>query len=174
MSEIGFICGFCAKPFGVRPQDFGLLVHHQTRKHFHYNSGYRELMEIRRPDTIIELKRAPGTCCPEPTCDHNPDCLICEMCSSICSECKRGEEGEKVKTHEERNKLDRRGKRNYEQNLEIISRRGKKDAGENRQKHIGESKRDEDPQTATTFPEDNTEENWEGSERCFGGSIIGA
>lgn len=51
--------------------------------------------------------------------------------------------------------LERRGKRNYEQNLEIISGRGEKDAGEDRPEHIGEGKRDENPQTAITVQIDN-------------------
>lgn len=37
----------------------------------------------------IELKRSPGTCCPDPTCDERKDPLICESCGCVCSECKR-------------------------------------------------------------------------------------
>jgi hypothetical protein len=47
----------------------------------------------------IELRRAPGTCCPEPSCDHgwhgklqgrDPRelSLICEGCGMRCRECK--------------------------------------------------------------------------------------
>ena len=41
----------------------------------------------------LELKRAPGTCCPDPTCDHRKDPLICESCGALCSECKRKKGG---------------------------------------------------------------------------------
>ena len=34
----------------------------------------------------IELKRAPGTCCPEPSCDYG-DCDVCESCGAACLEC---------------------------------------------------------------------------------------
>ncbi|GAG28369.1 unnamed protein product [marine sediment metagenome] len=51
--------------------------------------------------------------------------------------------------------LERRGRRNYEQNLENVSRRGEKDAGEDRSEHFGEGKRDENPQTAITIQIDN-------------------
>lgn len=40
-------------------------------------------------DKWIELKRAPGTCCPEPTCDYggfNWGC--CQMCGKDCKTCK--------------------------------------------------------------------------------------
>lgn len=41
------------------------------------------------PESYMELKRTPGTCCPEPTCDTRPDCLICESCRTVCSSCER-------------------------------------------------------------------------------------
>lgn len=37
----------------------------------------------------IDLQRAPGTCCPEPSCDNRKDPLICESCGHLCSECER-------------------------------------------------------------------------------------
>lgn len=37
----------------------------------------------------LELKRSPGTCCPDPTCDIKQDPMICESCGHICSECNR-------------------------------------------------------------------------------------
>lgn len=64
-------------------------------------------------------------------------------------------EGAMMKDEKTAENLERRGKRNYEQNLEIISGRGEKDAGEDRQKHFGEGKRDENPQTAITIQIDN-------------------
>jgi len=51
--------------------------------------------------------------------------------------------------------LERRGRRDYEQNLENVSRRGEEEAGEDRSEHIREGKRDEDPQTAITIQIDN-------------------
>ena len=40
------LCAFCGKDFGDEDASFGRLVSHQRCKHFHYNSGYRKLMEI--------------------------------------------------------------------------------------------------------------------------------
>jgi len=35
------------------------------------------------------LKRAPGTCCPEPSCDYAGfDYVQCKMCNSVCKDCK--------------------------------------------------------------------------------------
>lgn len=62
---------------------------------------------------------------------------------------------EKTKTAEV---LERRRKRNYEQNLEYVPRRGKKNAGENRPEYIWEGKRDEALQDAVTVQRDNTGE----------------
>ncbi len=39
----------------------------------------------------LELKRAPGTCCPDPSCDDRKDPLVCEGCGWVCSDCKRKE-----------------------------------------------------------------------------------
>ena len=35
-----------------------------------------------------ELRRAPGTCCPEPSCDYGR-CEVCKMCGADCSKCQR-------------------------------------------------------------------------------------
>lgn len=37
---------------------------------------------------VIELRRAPGTCCPEPSCDYRTG-GVCEMCGHRCDECGR-------------------------------------------------------------------------------------
>ena len=38
---------------------------------------------------IIELKRAPGICCPEPSCDYvGFDYSVCSGCGAVCKECK--------------------------------------------------------------------------------------
>jgi len=38
----------------------------------------------------IELRRAPGTCCPEPACDYaNFDFTVCKSCGAKCDECVR-------------------------------------------------------------------------------------
>ncbi len=42
-----------------------------------------------KTETTIELRRKPGTCCPEPSCDHDPDCEVCESCGRKCSTCAR-------------------------------------------------------------------------------------
>jgi hypothetical protein len=50
----------------------------------------------------IELRRAPGTCCPEPSCDHGwhgklrgrdpkEQSLVCDGCGKRCRECKRSQ-----------------------------------------------------------------------------------
>jgi len=64
-------------------------------------------------------------------------------------------EGAMMRNEKTAENLERRGRRDYEQNLEIISRRGERDAGEDRQEHIGEGKWNEDPQTAITIQIDN-------------------
>ena len=48
----------------------------------------------------IELRRAPGTCCPEPTCDYvrEKEYTECESCGSSCSECKKPPKGGEDKT----------------------------------------------------------------------------
>jgi hypothetical protein len=40
---------------------------------------------------MMELKRIPGTCCPEPTCDHEKvvDGMSCKSCGSACASCHR-------------------------------------------------------------------------------------
>jgi len=40
-----------------------------------------------RRDDVIELRRAPGTCCPEPSCDYRKG-DECEMCGHRCDTCK--------------------------------------------------------------------------------------
>ncbi len=53
----------------------------------------------------IAIRRAPGTCCPEPSCDYhgyNPEKdrnLRCAMCGTCCRTCIRGgkEEGDHVR-----------------------------------------------------------------------------
>lgn len=37
---------------------------------------------------VIELRRAPGVCCPEPSCDYRKG-GACEMCGHRCDECGR-------------------------------------------------------------------------------------
>lgn len=37
----------------------------------------------------ICLKRAPGTCCPEPSCDYKQPCIVCGNCGKECSFCER-------------------------------------------------------------------------------------
>lgn len=38
----------------------------------------------------FELKRAPGTCCPEPSCDYSShDGVKCKGCGHTCAECNR-------------------------------------------------------------------------------------
>jgi hypothetical protein len=37
---------------------------------------------------VIELRRAPGVCCPEPSCDYRKG-EACEMCGHRCDECGR-------------------------------------------------------------------------------------
>ena len=48
---------------------------------------------------MIELRRAPGVCCPEPSCDHgwhgqliaqglNETGMECESCGQKCCDCK--------------------------------------------------------------------------------------
>ena len=40
-------------------------------------------------DSILELKRAPGICCPEPTCDYTrPEYKACEGCGKQCRTCR--------------------------------------------------------------------------------------
>jgi len=38
------------------------------------------------PDISIR-RAAPGTCCPEPSCDYGPKAR-CEMCGAECKECR--------------------------------------------------------------------------------------
>jgi len=40
-------------------------------------------------ESIIELRRAPGTCCPEPSCDNIANPESCEGCGAACVSCKR-------------------------------------------------------------------------------------
>ena len=45
---------------------------------------------------MIELRRAPGTCCPEPACDNGGfDYSVCSGCGALCIECKWYKENEK-------------------------------------------------------------------------------
>jgi hypothetical protein len=38
----------------------------------------------------IELRRAPGSCCPEPSCDYaSHDGSHCDMCGHACADCRR-------------------------------------------------------------------------------------
>jgi len=49
--------------------------------------------------SAIELRRAPGTCCPEPGCDHPDfDYSACPNCSRRCILCKRQPHYEYVET----------------------------------------------------------------------------
>lgn len=59
------------------------------------NPIVKKLMELddtisehfaRRRDDVIELRRAPGTCCPEPSCDYRKG-EECEMCGHRCDTC---------------------------------------------------------------------------------------
>ena len=39
-------------------------------------------------DGVIELKRAPGICCPELYCDYvGFDYSVCNGCGAVCKEC---------------------------------------------------------------------------------------
>lgn len=39
-------------------------------------------------DAVIELKRSPGTCCHEASCDYAGfDYSVCEGCGTRCEEC---------------------------------------------------------------------------------------
>lgn len=40
-------------------------------------------------EKTLELKRAPRTCCPEPSCDNHDDTKTCEMCGKSCEGCVR-------------------------------------------------------------------------------------
>lgn len=62
---------------------------------------------------------------------------------------------EKTKTAEV---LGRKGRKNYEQNLECVSRRSETNAGEDRREYIREGERDETLQDAVTVQVDNTGE----------------
>lgn len=55
-------------------------------KRIHGNRSIEPIM-IKLPEACIELKRSPGTCCPEPSCDHRKDSMVCESCGAICSKC---------------------------------------------------------------------------------------
>lgn len=39
--------------------------------------------------TPLELKRAPGTCCPEPECDYVSFPATCRSCGADCKKCER-------------------------------------------------------------------------------------
>ena len=42
---------------------------------------------VKEPD--IELRRVPGICCPEPTCDYlREEYIQCEGCGKLCKDCK--------------------------------------------------------------------------------------
>jgi hypothetical protein len=36
----------------------------------------------------VELRRAPGICCPEPSCDYKKIYKSCQMCGKDCMPCK--------------------------------------------------------------------------------------
>lgn len=43
---------------------------------------------VNEEEAEIELKRAPGTCCPEPSCDYVDFKFdVCKGCGAKCSEC---------------------------------------------------------------------------------------
>ena len=44
--------------------------------------------QIEHEAAWIDLRRAPGTCCPEPSCDYRKG-EACEMCGHRCDECGR-------------------------------------------------------------------------------------
>jgi hypothetical protein len=44
--------------------------------------------QVEHEDAWIELRRAPGVCCPEPSCDYRKG-EACEMCGHRCDECGR-------------------------------------------------------------------------------------
>jgi hypothetical protein len=44
--------------------------------------------QIEREDAWIELRRAPGVCCPDPSCDYRTG-EACGMCGHRCDECGR-------------------------------------------------------------------------------------
>lgn len=45
-------------------------------------------VELGIDDYAFELKRAPGICCPEPTCDYvRKEYVTCEGCGTSCIGC---------------------------------------------------------------------------------------
>lgn len=42
-------------------------------------------------ETTQGIRRLPGTCCPEPECDHELETVICSSCGADCSKCSRGQ-----------------------------------------------------------------------------------
>lgn len=49
-----------------------------------------EALKGQPEEVFISIRRLPGTCCPEPTCDmERLEYIECEMCGHLCSECGR-------------------------------------------------------------------------------------
>jgi hypothetical protein len=56
--------------------------------HQHCLNAFMLLEAIKnKKEALLELKRAPGTCCPEPTCDIDRERTWCDSCGADCLAC---------------------------------------------------------------------------------------
>lgn len=71
---------------------------HSSYYYWWCNILYMEMHKerTRGMDEMIELRRAPGTCCPEPSCDYAGfDYSVCSGCGAECKDCKWKKENKK-------------------------------------------------------------------------------